>query len=115
MAGFGEFRTRTTGSHVALHTHSYGTESGRELFKGLKDAASFLVYIRKKNFGWGVWIFCQRHHKWRTFRPPCPTSPGPGPKPLDGGNLLNFLLETRLQPESFDTLDDLLGFRVQRL
>jgi len=27
----------------------------------------------------------------------------------------NFLLETRLQSESFDTLDDLLGFRVQKL
>jgi len=29
--------------------------------------------------------------------------------------LLKFLLETRLQSESFDTLDDLLGFRVQEL
>jgi len=28
---------------------------------------------------------------------------------------LKFLLETRLQSESFDTLDDLLGFRVQKL
>jgi len=26
-----------------------------------------------------------------------------------------FLLETRLKSESFDTLDDLLGFRVQKL
>ena len=46
-------------------------------------------------------------HKWRTFRPPLPTSPGPGPKPLDGSILLKFLLETRLQPKSFDTWDDL--------
>jgi len=53
---------------------------------------------------------------WRTLRPPWPTSPGPGPKPLDGSiSLLKFLLETRLQSESFDTLDDLLGFRVQNL
>jgi len=29
--------------------------------------------------------------------------------------LLKFLLETRLQSESFDTLDDLLRFRVQKL
>jgi len=28
---------------------------------------------------------------------------------------LKFLLETRLQSESFDTLDDLLRFRVQKL
>jgi len=29
--------------------------------------------------------------------------------------LLKFLLETRLQSESFDTLDNLLGFQVQKL
>ena len=28
---------------------------------------------------------------------------------------LKFLMETRLQSESFDTLDDLLGFLVQKL
>ena len=48
------------------------------------------------------------------FKPPWPTSPGPGPKRLDGSISLKFLLETRLQSESFDTLDDLLGFRVQK-
>jgi len=32
---------------------------------------------------------------------------------LDGSIMLKFLLETRLQFESFDTSDDLLGFRVQ--
>jgi len=54
-------------------------------------------------------------HKWRTFTPPWLTSPGPGPKPLDGSISLKFLLETRLQSKSFDTLDDLLRFRVQKL
>jgi len=49
------------------------------------------------------------------LRPPWLTSPGPGPKPLDGSILLKFLFETRLQSESFDTLDDLLGFRVEKL
>jgi len=29
--------------------------------------------------------------------------------------LLKFLLETRLHSESFDTLDDLLGFRLEKL
>jgi len=52
---------------------------------------------------------------WRTFRPPWPTSAGPEPKPLDGRISLEFLLETRLQSESFDTLDDLLRFQVQKL
>ena len=50
-----------------------------------------------------------------TFRPPWPTSPGSGRQPLDGSISLKFLLETRIQSESFDTLDDLLGFRVQKL
>jgi len=43
------------------------------------------------------------------------TFPGPGLKPLDGSISLKFLLETRPQSESFDTLNDLLGFRVQKL
>ena len=34
---------------------------------------------------------------------------------LDDNILLKFLLETRLKSESFDTLDDLLGFQVQKL
>jgi len=49
------------------------------------------------------------------FGPPRPTSPSPGPKPLDGSILLKFLLETMPQSESFDTLGDLLEFRVQKL
>ena len=40
---------------------------------------------------------------------------GPGRQPLGGSIFLKFLFETRLQYESFDTLDDLLGFRVQKL
>ena len=43
------------------------------------------------------------------------TLPGPGRQPLGGSISLKFLLETRLQSGSFDTLDDLLGFRVQKL
>jgi len=51
---------------------------------------------------------------WRTFWLPWPTSPGPGHQLLDGSISLKFLLETRLQSKSFDTLDD-LRFRVQKL
>jgi len=39
----------------------------------------------------------------------------PWVQPLGGSISLKFLLETRLQSQSFDTLDDLLGFRVQKL
>ena len=70
----------------------------------------------KKNFCLGGGgFFCEWRHKWRTFRPPWPTLSGPGRQPLGGSISLKFLLETRLQSESFDTLDDLLGFRVQKL
>jgi len=38
--------------------------------------------LEKKFFGWGVWIFCEWRQKWRTFRPPWPTLPGPGCQPV---------------------------------
>ena len=70
----------------------------------------------KKNFlHGGVGVVCEWRHKWRTFRPPWPTLPGPGRQPLGGSISLKFLLQTRLQSESFDTLGDLLGFQVQKL
>ena len=68
----------------------------------------------KKFFAWGVRVFCEWRHKWRTFRPPWPTLPDPGRQLLGGSISLKFLLETRLQCESFDTMDDLLGFGVQK-
>jgi len=36
----------------------------------------------KKNFAWGVQVFCEWRHKWRTFRPLWPTLPGPERQPL---------------------------------
>ena len=35
----------------------------------------FQSALEKKFFGWGVWVFCEWHHKWRTFKPPWPTLP----------------------------------------
>jgi len=101
-------------SHVALRTRNSDAESGGELFKGSKDAASLLVCTRKKLFGLGVQIFCEWRRKWRAFRPHWPTSPGPGLKPLDGSIWLKLLLEFQPQSESFVILNDLLGFRVQK-
>ena len=68
--------------------------------------------LHSEKFWLGVWVFCECRHKWSTFWPPLP---GPERKPLDGSILLKFLLETRLQSEFFDTLDDLLEFGVQKL
>jgi len=50
---------KTIGSHVVLRVRNSGAESGRELSKGSKDAASLLVCSGKKFFGWGVRIFCE--------------------------------------------------------
>ena len=87
--------------------------TGYGLGQSIKRCGKSCSLHSKKFFGWGMRVFCEWRHKWRTFWPPWPTSPGSGPKPLDGSISLKFSLETRLQSESFDTLDDLLGFRVQ--
>ena len=84
-------------------------------YKPLKRRGKSSSVHSKKFFAWGVQFFCEWRHKWRTFKAPWPTLPGPGHQPLGGSILLKFLLETRLQFESFDTLDDLLGFRVLKL
>ena len=39
----------------------------------------------------------------------------PRAQPLGESVSLKFSLETKLESESFDTLDDLLGFQVQKL
>ena len=73
------------------------------------------LHLKKYFLHGGVRVFCEWRHKWRTFRPPWPALIGPGRQPLGGSISLKFLLETRLQSESFDTLYDLLRFRVQKL
>ena len=72
-------------------------------------------HSKKKFFAWGVQVFCEWRHNWKTSWPPWPTLPGPGRQPLGGSISLKFALETRLQSESFDTLDDLMGFQVQNM
>jgi len=88
---------------VALHGNFSGVVIATDLVKSSKDATSLVACTQTFLVG-GVWIFCEGH-KWRTFKPPWPTSPGPGLKPLIGSISLEFLLETKLQSESFDTLD----------
>jgi len=96
---------------VALCGNFSGLVSATDPVNSSKDAASLLVCTRKKFFCWGdACFFCEWRHKWRTFRSLWPTSPGRGRQSLHGSISLKFLLETRLQSESSDTLDDLLGF-----
>jgi len=101
--------------HVVLRGNFSGPVCSTDPINVSKDVASLLVCTRKKFFAWGMHFFCEGRHKWRTFRPPWPTSPGPGRQSLGGSISLKCLLETRLQSESFDTMYDLLGFWVQKL
>ena len=74
-----------------------------DLVKASKDAASLEVCTQKIFFVGGCG-FCVSDV----------ISRGLSGLPL-GGSISETLLETRPQSESFDTLDDLLGFQVQKL
>jgi len=63
---------------MALHGNFSGPVCSTDPVEVSKDAASLLVCTWKKIFCWRVQVFCEWHHKWRTFRPPWPTLPGPG-------------------------------------
>ena len=114
-AAFGDFRKKTpkrTWLCAGISAVRYALQTGKSLKRRGKSSS---LHSIKNFFALGVRVGCEWRHKWTTFRPPWPTLPGPGRQPLDGSISLKFLLETRLQSESFDTLDDLLGFRVQKL
>ena len=96
--------------HVASRGNFSSQLRSTDLVKVSKDAASLLVCTRKKFFAWGSGFFVSDVISGGLLG-----HPGPGRQPLVGSISLKFSLETRLQSESFDTLDDLLGFRVQKL
>jgi len=68
--------------HVALPGNFSSPVWSTDPVKVSKDAASLLICTRKKFFAWGLRVFCEWHHNWRTFRPPWPTLPDPGRHPL---------------------------------
>ena len=88
---FWRFSQENSNFQLLYQRPSSSADCARELFNGSNGSVSLVDCTRKKFL------------------------PGPGRQPLDGSISLKFLLETRLQSESFDTLDDLLGFRVQKL
>jgi len=101
--------------HVALRRNFSGPVYATDPVKVSKDAASLVACTQKKIFGWGCGFFVSDVKSRGPLRPPWPTFPGPGRQPLDGSISLKFLLKTRLQSKSFETLDNLLGFQVQKL
>jgi len=53
--------------HVALHGNFSGQVSATDLVEVSKDAASLLVCTQKIFFDWGMRIFCEWRHKWKTL------------------------------------------------
>ena len=111
-SAFGDFWEKNTETHVVLRGNFSSPESATDPVKISKDVAS-LAACTWKNFLLGGCGFLWLTSKVENFRPPWRTLPGPGRQLLDGSISLKFLLQTRLQSESFHTLDDLLGFQVQ--
>jgi len=50
---------------------------GYGLVRSVKKCSQSSSLPSKKIFLPGGWFFCEWRHKWRTFRPPWPTLPGP--------------------------------------
>ena len=62
-----------------------------------RDKSSSL-HLKRKIFAWGFVFFCEWRHKWRAFRPPWPTLPGPGHQPLGGSISLSFYWKLGYNP-----------------
>jgi len=61
------FQPKTSSFWLPYQRHSSSADCARELFKSSNGLASLLVCTRKKIFGWGLWIFCEWRHKWKSF------------------------------------------------
>ena len=94
---------------INLHHHNSLADCARELFKCSEDLASLLDCIKKIG---RFWIFVGDIISGIGFRPFCLRLPGP--QPLDGIFWPKFLLETRLESESFEPLIGFLVFLLQK-
>jgi len=69
--------------------------------KSLKRRGKSSSLHSKKKFCLGDAFFCEWCHKWRTFRPPWPTLPGPKHQPLGGSISLKFYWKLGYNPSLF--------------
>jgi len=110
-----DFGLKNSSFWLPYQCPSSSTDCSRELFKGSNGSASLVDCTRKKFFGWGLWIFCDWHHKWSSFTVILAHVAWPKTQPLGQSVSLKFLLETRLESESFEPLINFLAFLVQNL
>jgi len=79
------------------------------------DWTVFEIALEKNFFGWGLQMFYDWRHKWSSFRVILAHVAWPRAQPLGQSISLKFLLETRLESESFKPLIDFLAFLIQKL
>ena len=106
LGGFGDFREKNSSFRLPYQRHSSSANCTRELFNGSNGSASPVDCTRKKNFAWGVRVFCEWRHKWSSFRVILAHVAWPRAQPLGQSVWLKFSLETRLESESFEPLID---------
>ena len=112
---FWRFSQKNSSFWLPYQRLSSSANCAGELFNGSNGSASLVDYTRKKIFAWGVRVFCERRHKWSSFRVILAHDVWPKAQPLGQSVLLKFSLETRLESESFEPLIDFLAFLVQKL
>jgi len=109
------FHPKTSSFRLPYQRHSSSTDCARELFNGSNGSATLLVCTRKKIFWLGVVDFCEWHHKWSSFWVILAHVTWPRAQPLGQSISLKFLLETRLESESFELLINFLAFLDQNV
>jgi len=109
------FSQKNSSFRLPYQRSSSSADCARELFNGSNGTTSLVDCTRKKNFAWGVRVFCEWHRKWSNFRVILARVAWPRAQPLGQSVSLKFSLETRLEFESFEPLIDFLAFLVQKL
>ena len=115
LGGFGNFRKKNSSFRLLYQRPSSSADCARELFNGSNELASLVDCTRKKNFAWGMRVFCEWRHKWSSFRVILAHVAWPRTQPLGQSVFLKFSLKTRLESESFEPLIDFLTFLIQKL
>jgi len=110
-----DFALKNSSFRLPYQRPSSSADCAKELFKGSNGSASLVDCTRKKNFAWGVRVFCEWRHKWSSFGVVLAHVAWPRAQRLSQSVSLKFSLETRLETESFDALIDFLAFLVQTL
>ena len=101
---------KTSSFRLRYQHHSSAANCARELFKGSNGSASLVNCTLKKFFGWGLRIFCEWRHKWRSFWAILAHVAWPRAQLLGQSISLKFSLETRLESESFEPWSTFYSF-----